>query len=278
MDASVGKALREARLKKGLTIEEAARATKIRVDRLSDLEKDEYTSFPNLAYARGFAILYAKFLGVDPSKYQLIDSGNPLALKDYQYLQNDPGLTVPIHHRRPISPERRSRWLLALAVLLGALLAAVLTTFLVLNLLRLGSIDQLLEGKNPGEAGAAAEATPSPSPSPEPTPEPTPGPPPAAVEPLSEETAPWSEPMRFGLEETAPSSVEEAALLSAEETPEPTPEAETTPEPTPEATPPPATPAATPRRASRPRSSPAPTVRRATRPTATPGRRSSNTR
>jgi cytoskeleton protein RodZ len=62
---SVGKQLQAARLAKNWTPELAARETKIKVDRLRDLEADDYSHFTSPAYARGFVRTYARFLGLD---------------------------------------------------------------------------------------------------------------------------------------------------------------------------------------------------------------------
>src|SRR5476649_1586850 len=65
---SVGKQLQEARLAKNWTPELAARETKIKVDRLRDLEGDDYSHFNNATYARGFVRTYARALGLDEYK------------------------------------------------------------------------------------------------------------------------------------------------------------------------------------------------------------------
>src|SRR5471030_112740 len=62
---TVGKQLQEARLAKNWTPELAARETKIKVDRLRDLESDDYSHFTSPAYARGFVRTYARALGLD---------------------------------------------------------------------------------------------------------------------------------------------------------------------------------------------------------------------
>ena len=53
---------------KNWTPELAARETKIKVDRLRDLETDDYTHFSSPTYARGFVRTYARFLGLDEYK------------------------------------------------------------------------------------------------------------------------------------------------------------------------------------------------------------------
>ena len=57
---TVGKQLQEARLAKNWTPELAARETKIKVDRLRDLEADDYSHFTSPTYARGFVRTYAR--------------------------------------------------------------------------------------------------------------------------------------------------------------------------------------------------------------------------
>jgi cytoskeletal protein RodZ len=62
---TVGKQLQEGRLAKNWTPELASRETKIKVDRLKDLESDDYSHFNNATYARGFVRTYARALGLD---------------------------------------------------------------------------------------------------------------------------------------------------------------------------------------------------------------------
>lgn len=59
----VGQKLSQSRLKKGLTINEAARATKIRPEFLLAIEKGEYQKLPEKTYVQGFVRNYAEYLG-----------------------------------------------------------------------------------------------------------------------------------------------------------------------------------------------------------------------
>src|SRR5918997_1893756 len=61
----IGRVLERARKDRGLTLEEAEKATKIRRRYLEGLEKDDYTVLPDAVYARGFLKTYANFLGLD---------------------------------------------------------------------------------------------------------------------------------------------------------------------------------------------------------------------
>ena len=63
----LGKKFQEARIARKLTLDEAARMTKIRPSRLAEIEADDFSQFPSLAYAKGFLLIYGKFLDVDVS-------------------------------------------------------------------------------------------------------------------------------------------------------------------------------------------------------------------
>ncbi len=59
----VGERLRDARIKKNLSLDDVAKATKIRASFLSAIEKGEYRKLPSSAYAQGFVSNYAEHLG-----------------------------------------------------------------------------------------------------------------------------------------------------------------------------------------------------------------------
>src|SRR4028119_717551 len=61
----IGLVLERARKDRGLSLEEAERATKIRKRYLIGLENDDYTVLPDAVYARRFLKTYANFLGLD---------------------------------------------------------------------------------------------------------------------------------------------------------------------------------------------------------------------
>jgi cytoskeletal protein RodZ len=64
----VGSALRKARTKRGLTIEEAARDTRIRADLLAALEDEDFDLLMGDVYVRGSMRSYAQYLGLNPDK------------------------------------------------------------------------------------------------------------------------------------------------------------------------------------------------------------------
>jgi hypothetical protein len=65
MAETVGSLLRESREARGLTLDDAARATRIRVKYLAVIEADEFESLPSAAQARGFLRNYSEYLGLD---------------------------------------------------------------------------------------------------------------------------------------------------------------------------------------------------------------------
>lgn len=67
MDTSIGQQLRTARESRGLTLEQVAQATLMRVNYLQALESGDYSRIPSPAQARGFLRAYANFLKLDPA-------------------------------------------------------------------------------------------------------------------------------------------------------------------------------------------------------------------
>jgi len=65
MNKTVGQVLTEARALKEISLQDAARATHIRVQYLQELENDRPDLLPSKTQARGFLRLYADFLGLD---------------------------------------------------------------------------------------------------------------------------------------------------------------------------------------------------------------------
>lgn len=62
---SIGQILREARHAKMASLEDAARATKIKIDILEKLEADQFDQLVAAMYTKGFLKLYAEYLGLD---------------------------------------------------------------------------------------------------------------------------------------------------------------------------------------------------------------------
>jgi len=87
----LGKKLQEARLARNLTLEEAGRMTKIRPGRLEEIENEDFSQFASLAYAKGFLLIYGKFLDVDVSPYlEAFETSEHVTVDGYAYLQDNP--------------------------------------------------------------------------------------------------------------------------------------------------------------------------------------------
>jgi cytoskeletal protein RodZ len=91
MVESVGRKLQQARVARKLEIEDVAERTKIRPDRIIDLEADEYAHFPNPTYAKSFLAKYARFLEVDiQEELDRFQISPAISMGDYQYLSSIP--------------------------------------------------------------------------------------------------------------------------------------------------------------------------------------------
>lgn len=125
MSESAGKRLSRARLDRGLTLDAAAHDTKMRPDKILALENDDLSRFGNNAYARGFLMLYARYLHVDVAEeIRALDVPHDLHVRDYQYLNNAPPLPEPerLSHFSQ-KAKTPSIWPLVVGVLLMMLVA-----------------------------------------------------------------------------------------------------------------------------------------------------------
>jgi cytoskeletal protein RodZ len=92
----LGRKFQEARKARNLSLEEAARLTRIRQSRLAEIEADDFSNFPSLAYAKGFLQIYGKFLEVDVSPYlDFFETSGHLTVDGYSYLQDAPAPKAP---------------------------------------------------------------------------------------------------------------------------------------------------------------------------------------
>jgi cytoskeleton protein RodZ len=143
MVETVGRRLQKARQDKNLTIDEVATATKIRPERIADLEADDLTHFPSLVYARSFLVKYAKFLGVDiQDDLDNFKITHSVGLGEFKYLAAAP---APRYRPEPRSRESRSAPAppVALAVVAVLILVGVpLVAFFAINLSRLSTTDE----------------------------------------------------------------------------------------------------------------------------------------
>ncbi len=69
---TAGEKLKAARLKKGLSIEDISKSTKIKPIFLEYIESGQYQKLPSVSYAQGFVKNYAVFLGLDAKEIMAI--------------------------------------------------------------------------------------------------------------------------------------------------------------------------------------------------------------
>ena len=109
----LGKKFQEARRARNLTLDEAARMTKIRPARLAEIEADDFSQFPSLAYAKGFLLIYGKFLDVDVAPYlDAFEDSERVTVDGYSYLQEnrpEKPVSAPVVPRRPVTSGRGDR-------------------------------------------------------------------------------------------------------------------------------------------------------------------------
>jgi cytoskeletal protein RodZ len=138
MVETVGRRLQKARQAKSLSVDEVAAATKIRPERIVDLEGDDLSHFPSLVYARSFLVKYAKYLGVDiQDDLEQIQVGTTVGLGEYHYLRaTPPPKYQPEPRRREPSGFKLPTVLLALLALI-VLIGVPVIAVLAINLSRL---------------------------------------------------------------------------------------------------------------------------------------------
>ncbi len=101
----LGKKLQEARLARNLTLDEAGRMTKIRPGRLQEIENEDFSEFASLAYAKGFLLIYGKFLDVDVTPYlEAFETSESMTVDGYAYLQDNP---APAPSRQVVARPHR---------------------------------------------------------------------------------------------------------------------------------------------------------------------------
>src|SRR5438132_3337886 len=155
----LGKKFQEARRARNLTLDEAARMTKIRPARLAEIEADDFSQFPSLAYAKGFLLIYGKFLDVDVTPYlDAFEDSVSVTVAGCSYLEEnrpEKPVSAPVVPRRPVTSGGGNRVSpMPLIVGIVVLVFGFLLMKLILNVRRLA----------PGKSESTAQVSPSASP------------------------------------------------------------------------------------------------------------------
>lgn len=112
----IGATLREARVRKRLTLQQVEEDTKIRTKYLQALEDEDFDVLPGRAYAKGFLGSYASYLGLDPQT--MLDEFNS------RHGTEDDPLQGPSALRRP-ARSRKTSGLVFFAIVAVLVLATV---------------------------------------------------------------------------------------------------------------------------------------------------------
>ena len=117
----LGEKLRDAREKKGATLQAASIATKIKSGYLRSMESEDYDQLPPRAYVKGFLKIYAKYLDLD---YALL-------IELYKESYEIPDARMVFSNRKPSSVPLISdiKW----KSLAGAVGAVIVVTLLILG-------------------------------------------------------------------------------------------------------------------------------------------------
>ena len=129
--------------------------TKIRPSRLAEIESDDFSNFPSLAYAKGFLLIYGKFLDVDVSAFmEAFETSEQVTVDGYSYLQDNPApkpTRTPVVRRSPSGGNRTS--LMPFFIGVVVIVLGFLFMKFIMNVLRIAPHT---------ERAAQTQATPSP--------------------------------------------------------------------------------------------------------------------
>lgn len=157
-DFFVGARLGGARIKAGISLEKAAKDTRIRVQRLREIEADDFSGFTHPTYSRLFLLDYAEYLGISPDEIRpLLPDCAGSAGGGFQYIEalsRKP--SSPVVPMRPKRPRLLRLFLAAGLVLLLA--AAGLFAYSTVNKIKRVAGSSALSGKP--DAGPPAASPP----------------------------------------------------------------------------------------------------------------------
>jgi cytoskeleton protein RodZ len=121
--AGFGYALAQARVRAGLSIEQAAARIRLHPKQLQAIENEDLQLLPAAAYVNGFVRNYAREIGIDPTP--LIDDLNAkLKLRGLGGPEPDLGSGGPMHG--PLLDDRGWRHLVLAAIVIGLICAGLI--------------------------------------------------------------------------------------------------------------------------------------------------------
>ncbi|MFA7344524.1 MAG: helix-turn-helix transcriptional regulator [Terrimicrobiaceae bacterium] len=155
-DFFVGARLGEARVRAGIPLEKAAKDTRIRVQRLREIEADDFSGFTHPTYSRLFLLDYAEYLGISADEIRpLLPDRAGSAGGGFQYinaLSRDP--LSPVASMRQKRPSLLRIFSVAAALLLLA--AGGLFVYSTIKKIERVAGSSPLSGKSTAKQPAAA--------------------------------------------------------------------------------------------------------------------------
>jgi Helix-turn-helix domain len=122
-ETGIGRALRAARRKRGKSLEDASRETRVRLDYLDALENERFDALGSEVYVRGFLRSYARYLGLKHDKVIAVyERASGAVQPGPAPVERSPGVTPT--EAVVLTEKKRPNWLLASLVGLIVLAAA----------------------------------------------------------------------------------------------------------------------------------------------------------
>ncbi|MFF5756517.1 helix-turn-helix domain-containing protein [Streptomyces longwoodensis] len=148
---SIGRALRQARIARGLTVDDVSTATRVRIAIIHAIEADDFTPCGGDVYARGHIRTLARAVRLDPAplieQFEATHGGRPA-----------PTPAAPLFEAERIRPERRGpNWTAAMVAAIVAVIGFV--GFTAVKGDGGGTKEQVADGTTP-EASTSASAVP----------------------------------------------------------------------------------------------------------------------
>ncbi len=133
---SLGAILATARKSRKVPIEQTARETRIRVQRIREIENDDFSQFSHPSYVRMFLMDYSRYLGVDISEIRdFLPEQGECGSAGYQYLQDFAREEI-VPFMRKSAPRRRL--LPVVTACVAVVVCALVGARLWINIDRLG--------------------------------------------------------------------------------------------------------------------------------------------
>ncbi|MGQ4388035.1 helix-turn-helix domain-containing protein [Streptomyces sp. SAS_270] len=150
---SIGRALRQARIEAGLTVDDVSNATRVRIAIVHAIEQDDFAPCGGDVYARGHIRTLARAVRIDPApllaQYDAEHGGRPA-----------PTPAAPLFEAERIRPERRGpNWTAAMVAAIVAVIGFVGFTVIGGGDDGDGTKTQVAEGSTPTASKPAAKPT-----------------------------------------------------------------------------------------------------------------------